>query len=290
MKVCAIVVLYFPEFKLLTQVIDCILSQFEEVIIIDNGSDVTSFFDGNNKIDYFNLKNNRGIAYAHNYGINVANQKGYDYVCIFDQDSVIPVDFLSKMSDAYQALNDKGINVGVIGPRAVSRASGERYIGKFDKGVFSQQGYTEISQVISSGSMLAVRLLNEFGGFKESMFIDLVDFEWCWRLKKEGFKHFIIEDVSLEHMFGQEERRVLGFRITAPSSFRIFYQFRNFIWLLPTSYTPLYWKLSNSFKLSVKFFLLPIWFWDYKYLKNSCKGLVHGLFKRKNFKSKNSIF
>src|SRR5690606_27374198 len=103
--------------------------------------------------------------------------------------------------------------------------------------------------------------------------------EWCWRARfLYGYKHFIVESAHLSHMFGDKEYHIFSYRVTVPTSFRIYYQFRNYFILLRRSYVPSYWKISNAFKLSVKFFLFPlICEKGSDYIRRSVKGIVNGI-------------
>jgi len=283
-KVAAVVVLYRPDWVLLADVIKSISKQCSKIIVVDNSeADNTALFNENlgqfKNAEYYPLEKNSGIAYAQNFGILKAKEMGYDAVILFDQDSIPDPKMAEELINGYKILEHDGIKVGSVGPRAYSRATNEVYKAKFATGKSIYPQITDIAQLTSSGSLVKVATFDAIGLFEEDLFIDLVDFEWCWRAcNKYGYKHFIIESTRLSHMFGVKEKRILSFRLTIPTSFRIYYQFRNYFILVKRRYVPIYWKISNAFKLLIKLFLFPlICKGGSQYLKNSFKGIKHGI-------------
>ena len=75
---------------------------------------------------------------------------------------------------------------------------------------------------------------------------------------------FISESVQLSHQVGEGDRPFIFRKVAIPTPFRTFYQFRNYFRLVHRGYVPLYWKVSNGFKYSIKFFLLSFMFPAYK--------------------------
>ena len=60
---------------------------------------------------------------------------------------------------------------------------------------------------MSSISLIPCKVFNIVGGFDESLFIDGVDNEWCWRAwHKCGLRSFIVEDAEIGHMLGEGDR------------------------------------------------------------------------------------
>jgi len=283
-KTASVIVLYQPDWALLDKVVEAIFPQSEETLVIDNSpADNGIIFHAHygylENIRYRWLGGNFGIAYAQNRGIEDAKTLGCEQVIFFDQDSIPDKTMLKSLKEQFLFLEQQGIKVGIVGPRASSRATDQPYKAKFAKGMDVFSGITEIQQLISSGSLIKLSTFEEVGLFEERLFIDIVDFEWCWRAHYvHGYKHFIIEETYLSHMFGEQEQRVLGFRITVPTAFRIYYQFRNYLILLRRKYVPVYWKVSNGGKLSVKFVLFPLICANKsEYLKRSIAGIRDGL-------------
>ena len=58
---------------------------------------------------------NLGIAGAQNIGIKEAIELGADFICLFDQDSIVPKNYVNQMIQNFNELRDK--KVGLITPK-----------------------------------------------------------------------------------------------------------------------------------------------------------------------------
>ena len=52
---------------------------------------------------------------------------------------------------------------------------------------------------MTSGSFLNLKVYKEAGPFVDKLFIDYVDFEYCLRLKKKGFKIYKLNNTYMQH-------------------------------------------------------------------------------------------
>lgn len=127
------------------------------------------------------MPGNIGIAAAQNYGINYAVEHNYNYLFYLDQDSIVPEDIISKLLFQYRFLLSNSIIVGAVGPRAFNRCENKEYKGSVKKGKKINNEITEVSELISSASLIAVSNFEKTGLMDEELFIDGVDHEWCWR-------------------------------------------------------------------------------------------------------------
>jgi rhamnosyltransferase len=121
--------------------------------------------------------------------------------------------------------------------------------------------------------------LLDVGGFDESLFIDGVDHEWCWRAwHKSQWRSFVVEDAKINHQLGEGDKKVASRSIAIASPFRMYYQFRNYLWLCRRDYVPGYWKKKNGVKYLVKLFYFPICIAPRAmYLKHIIHGVIRGL-------------
>mgnify|MGYP001246313435 CR=1 FL=1 len=82
----------------------------------------------------------------------------------------------------------------------------------------------------------------------ESLFIDWVDHEWCWKANKKKFKICINSDISVYHHLGQKNNYefVNGYpRFTFD---RYYYIFRNGFYLaLYSQFVPMSWRINIFF-------------------------------------------
>ena len=65
----------------------------------------------------------------------------------------------------------------------------------------------------------------------EKLFIDYVDFEFCWHAENLGIKTFVFPDIVIQHNLGDSFRKIFGKKITLRSDFRYFYMLRNGFYL-----------------------------------------------------------
>ena len=176
--------------------------------------------------------------------------------------------------------------MAAVGTRAINRSSGKPYavktkeFGLIKKGTIKNESdLTECYSVRSSISLIPVSSIISCGGFDETLFIDGVDDEWCWRAwHKCQLRTFVVEEAKISHMLGTGDRHVGPIRISVNSSFRLYYQYRNFIWLCTREYVPFFWKRKNFIKYVIKFFYYPIMVeprWNN--FRNIVKGIRDGL-------------
>ena len=94
------------------------------ILIVDNGSVDNSFekLEELYKEKCVYIKNNKNLGYAggNNIGIRYAIDHGADYVCILNNDTVVPMNFLNPCIE-YLEKND---NVAFVGPVIVDYYSG----------------------------------------------------------------------------------------------------------------------------------------------------------------------
>ena len=206
--------------------------QVDGVIVVDDGSGPTSdsvlsalAADGATVV---RRPANDGIAAALNDGIARAQEAGAGFVLTFDQDSHIEPGFVAALLAAHDAATAAGARVGVVVP-------------EFFAGVRQQRGpdapYGDAANVIQSGMLLPVPVVEAVGALREDFFIDLVDTEFELRLRRRGWRVLAAGGVRMEHALGTKYRRELWGRtvrlpgippeITLSTPFRYFYRVRN---------------------------------------------------------------
>lgn len=280
-QVCAIVVLYKPDKNILLKVIDKIVAQVDKVVLVDNTpEDNNNCFDiipDSNKIEYLPLRENTGIANAQNIGIKHASSLS-EFLIFFDQDSFPEANLVEQLITTYRKLDEMGFQIGGVGPRVVNRENGQKEFPAFNKGRKINGFVTKVSQLMSSGTLSPSKVFQEVGGFENDLFIDAVEFEWCWRAAESGYSFFIAEDALLFHHTGERTKKILGKPLHITTPFRTYYQYRNFLILLKRAYVPFYWKSSNLIKYTFKFFYYPLFIAPrYQYLKRMVKGIRSGV-------------
>ncbi|MGO0629759.1 glycosyltransferase family 2 protein [Pseudomonas sp. SAR267] len=261
LKVSIVLTTYNPDACGLLENLRSYAEQVGGVVITDNSdlaekqrevAQVASHF-GNVQVNA--LLTNAGIAVAQNRGMQAAKALGSEFVIEMDQDSKLPAGYVSNLLRRFKELTDKGIKVGGIGPLAVRKDSDEVYDGLSRSGDVIEVEYT-----LSSGFLMRFDAIDAVGLKNEDLFIDFVDWEWCWRSRERGYRIFIDTTLEISHMLGDGHKKILGQSIGMPSPIRHYYQFRNFIYLLGKPFVPGKWKLKYSAIMLAKLCLIPLCF------------------------------
>ena len=111
----------------------------------------------------------------------------------------------------------------------------------------------ETSVLISSGSLISSKALSAIGPMDESLFIDGVDWEWCFRASAAGYRLFGIGAASMLHSLGDSGIRVMRWKVPLHSPLRHYYAYRNAVLLCKRKVVPFSWKFHFSVRLIVRF-------------------------------------
>jgi rhamnosyltransferase len=273
-KIFALIVAYNPDINKLFKLVDFLKSQVSFIVIGNNSKCELSI--ENDKVKIFNFKQNLGIAAAQSIGMKWVFENGADFVLMLDQDSCPDPGSIDELISAYSRLILKGYNIGLIAMRDYDEDSDKCSKAIFTKGKKIDGCNCSMERyILSSGSLIPKKAYQKVGGMEDGLFIDSVDFEYCWRLQGSGFLTVIDNDCMLSHRLGQGTKTVFGIiqlRVFAP--FRHYYQFRNVLLLMKRNYAPFYWKISNFIKLILKLFVYPFVLDNGK---ERLKYMIHGI-------------
>lgn len=190
--IAAVYVLYEPDESSLLKSLEFIRNQVDYIILIDNSEKTTVDFDKNDKkIYYVKNEENLGIAKALNTGCNFAIELNANWVLTLDQDSTPSKTLISELCSVVYGNMDN--NVAAVGPK----------FKFFENEIVEVEAITnEVDTLITSGCLMNLSAYKKVGGFKESLFIDSVDIEFCFNLRKNGYKIFQNNGVLLSHNIG----------------------------------------------------------------------------------------
>lgn len=223
---------------------------------------------------------NRGIAYAQNIGIQILIKDGFKYLVFFDQDSRVNNDYPMKIAKTFIEIEKAYCNLALLGPTVINKQSGQEYTSAIHKDNRKSSIFTQRRDVISSGCCISVEAMKNIGINDDSLFIDYVDFEWCWRAVAKGYVCGITSLLTIKHKVGQNELHIGKYQVIISKPFRYFYQYRNYLWLLRRLYVPLQWKIATGIKLLLRIFYFPFCVKRWKEIeKNIFRGIYHGIFK-----------
>lgn len=202
-KVCCVVV----TFNIGNDFYKCfnsVINQVDKVFIVDNGSNqetinVLNDLEKNSKVEIMYNNNNLGIAAALNKGIDYAIKNDYSWVLTMDNDSEATPNMVEVMLAWYNQYFDNE-SVIIIFPDYIEKISIEN-----PKACISQFGDYKCKEIYfdnTSGNLVKVDVFKEIGKFKEELFIDSVDHDFCLRVKRNGGKMVKVLNAKLLHSLG----------------------------------------------------------------------------------------
>lgn len=189
MKLAAVVVFYYPSDDNIKH-IKKYLEEVDQVYVIDNSDDDVIRIQSDDKLKYIKYGENKGIAKALNEGAKLAIEDKFKWLLTLDQDSKITSKNISELKSFIK--NTKEKNIGLVAPY--------QDIGlPFTK---SDKEYEEYIELMTSGSVLNLDAYKKIGGFKDWLFIDCVDTDYCLNLHKNKYQVLRLNNVIMKHNLG----------------------------------------------------------------------------------------
>jgi GT2 family glycosyltransferase len=216
-RIAAVVVLYQPSAAVLDN-IDSYRGQVDAVIAIDNteAPDQQLAEDLRSRgVAYTSVGGNKGIAAALNAGCRQARSLGFDWALTLDQDSTATPGMVARLFGC--------VELGDLAPPNEDKENGDSERSR-DRllplagriavvapvwqqvdglPVSTARGYADLGVASTSGSLIRLPVLEELGGFREDLFDDGVDHEFCLRARRQGWRVVQQQDAVLLHRMGR---------------------------------------------------------------------------------------
>jgi rhamnosyltransferase len=138
------------------------------------------------------------------------------------------------MLNVYESIQDKK-HLAAIAPVFYDKnkkTEGCISITKFNVIVPEKNKRYHIAHAISSGSLLSMECIKNVGPMCEELFIDYVDFEWCWRALKLGYKIVSVPNIVIEHTLGDKIQIIGNRKIALRNRVRYYYIIRNGMYII----------------------------------------------------------
>jgi rhamnosyltransferase len=265
--ICAIIVSYNS--NKVFRCFESIKNQVDDIVIIDNATtdkNIISKLSGlkSDKCKLIFNPENFGIATALNQGVKYAKEKNATWVLTLDDDSEVGDGVVSNMMSDYEKLSDKEKNkVGILALNYVERAlipllqkealgrtlpviargaKCKRVIpqtiplpviargAKRKRAIPKNIPYCAVKYALTSGNFIKTSMFDICGNFNENLFIDQVDNDFDFRLRKKGFLILQSQKNFILHELGQSQKKH-GFTIRNYSPIRRYYLTRNCIYI-----------------------------------------------------------
>jgi rhamnosyltransferase len=253
MRILAVAVTYNPDLELLAQVLTSVAPQVQGIAVVDNGSanageirGVASGF----QCQVIGNQHNLGIASAQNQGLALAQACSFTHILLLDQDTVLAPGMVEDLAENLRILETGPAEVAAIGPAYYELNSQQQTKAYQANGLRlsrislkSEKRPVASDSIIASGSLIPLAVLEKVGGFRDDLFIDLVDVEWCFRARAAGYRSYLSPTARVEHRLGSGAVKLGSRQIAVHIPVRNYYWVRNALWLARQSYTPLAWRV-----------------------------------------------
>ena len=273
-KIPVIIVAYYPEERLVRSVENLEqVNQVADIIIVDNTGEACTVIDlleQHPNVNVIRNPKNEGIAAAQNVGLMLAQEKGYRWALTLDHDTIPDARMFAKYVQYVE--NNDCADIGILCTDFLDIGIGERSFGNSEP--------IDVDECISSGSLLNLSVFEKLGRMKEHYFIDQVDNEYCYRLRRYGYRIVALPGVDMEHKMGNITARVvLGkqFYLYNQSPIRTYYRTRNLIYMMREYADDKVLRKKNIKALGkdlIRILFEEKWF---EKLKNYLKGVVAGV-------------
>lgn len=201
MKIAGMVTLYHPD-KTISNNIMSYLPCLDKLYVVDNTPNMNNedLLPKSPKIEYIFNNENKGIATALNIAAMKAIKDKYKWLLTMDQDSCFKKNALEELILFLNNYKNKK-EIGLISPWHKLSIDLVKPDSDIDYPV----------EVMTSGNIINLDAYKDINGFKDWLFIDAVDFEYCMNLNIHNYKVIRLNKVSLEHDLGAiEVKKILG--------------------------------------------------------------------------------
>ena len=193
-KLAGVVTLYYPD-KDVKKNIESYLCNVEKLYVIDNtpNKENKDILPKSDKIEYIFNNKNIGVSMALNIGAKKAIEEKFNYLLTMDQDSRFKKNDIDKMIDFIENYKEK--DLGLVTPWHVINTNPKKPEEDIDYPL----------EVMTSGNIISLKAFKKIGGYKNELFIDGIDFDYCMNLNSHGFKVIRLNYINLKHDLGDIE-------------------------------------------------------------------------------------
>lgn len=196
MKLLAVVVLYYPDEKVVSNITSYFRS-VDQLILWDNTPEEdqkklnTDQLGKADKIIYMSEGKNVGIGKALNEAVTFALSHDFTHILTMDQDSSFKEGDFAHYLKAIAS--DTDTTVGCYIPQICEPDMIQESVSDL---------FSPVDIGITSGSIFPLQFFSETGLFRGDFFIDAIDVEFCFRLRRHGLKIVRVNNIKLHHILG----------------------------------------------------------------------------------------
>ncbi len=185
------------------------------------------------------------------------------------------------MINEYTELEKSGEKIGCIGPIYYNTSNEKLEIPRLKKSI--SDSAMKVKSIITTSMLVQYKNIREIGFWNENVFLDMADWDLCWRMGRYGFGCYLSSESILTHSVGIGKKKLGLFELRVGKPFREYYETRDCLYLLKEKYVPFKYRLRFHAMLTIRP-LLHIIFLDNKeerkyYIKLGVKHFkenIHG--------------
>lgn len=210
-----------------------------EMILVDNGSSDDSVFAVRNKCPYVTvIENGENLGYAggNNVGISYALAKGFEYIMVLNNDTILAPQCTSHLLQDLQLYSD----TAAVAPKSlyfeapdviyfaggrISRDGRTHHIGggSYDAPKYNLPCDTE--WLTGCAILFRSKSLQELGLFEPKYYVLFEDADWSLRARRRGYRLRVVPEATLWHKVSP------SFGKTWSPLYRYYYTRNSFLWI-----------------------------------------------------------
>jgi rhamnopyranosyl-N-acetylglucosaminyl-diphospho-decaprenol beta-1,3/1,4-galactofuranosyltransferase len=187
--------------------------RIEEIIVVDNASSDGTAKVVKEKFPQVTLlanASNTGVGGGYAQGMEYAYQKGYEWVWLLDGDSLPQPTALEELGKAFANLGQTHPRIGILASCPTNPLTGLRCDGFLRRDLFKTlvkeipfcEDLHPVDAVISSGSLINRKVIEEAGLTRVDFFMDYVDTEYSLRVRRKGYEIYCVPGSIIYHDMG----------------------------------------------------------------------------------------
>lgn len=248
------------------------------IIVVDNNSNISSkkiLREVQSRLCFKLIESevNGGFAAGNNLGIVYALEKNAEYIVLLNNDTVVEKDFLEKLIEVGQNDPACGICTGTIyyeDERNKVWCAGGSFNPKTFKAELTgagQKDYVRPSEAqeitFACGCCMCIKaeLLKKDGLLAEDFFMYEEDVEFCYRVRKAGWKIYYAPSAVIYHKVSASTGGM-----KKPSALTQYYTVRNRFLFIRSSAMGIWRYVSYGYSLAMYTYYCMIRYFDLKYL------------------------